>query len=108
MNNEARTNTLIKLFDFPKHQVLIGDKGNRKVVSKDGSFHLLFDYATGLTLKYGHTPEEDPTHCPFGPEIADIEITTKCPGIRREEGRGQKRLTEKLVLLTADIHRCRY
>lgn len=86
MNNEARTNTLIKLFDFPKHQVLIGDKGNRKVVAKDGSFHLLFDYATGLTLKYGHTQEEDPTHCPFGPEIADIEITTKCPGIRREDG----------------------
>lgn len=32
-------------------------------------------------LRWGKTPNEDPEVCPFGPEIADIEISTICHGI---------------------------
>ena len=76
----------MRIFDFPEHRVFLEDTGNRKVVSKDGSFHLAMCYRNGFTIKWGRTREEDPTHCPFGPEIADIEITTRCSGIRREDG----------------------
>ena len=74
------------VYDFTEHEVAFDKNHNRIVRAKDGSFHLSFDYKTGLTVKFGHTLEEDPTHCPFGSEIADIEITTKCPGIRRDDG----------------------
>lgn len=73
-------------FNFQNHLVQISDNGNRKVFSTDGSFHLAMKYDDGLTMKWGKTEDEDPTHCPWGPEIADIEITTKCPGIRGMDG----------------------
>ena len=73
------------VYDFAAHEVAFDKNHNRIVRAKDGSFHLSFDYKTGLTVKFGHSLEEDPTHCPFGPEIADIEITTKCSGIRQED-----------------------
>lgn len=38
----------------------------------------LFNKQSGLFLRWGKTREEDPKYCPYGPEIADIEITTVC------------------------------
>lgn len=74
------------LHDFKEHVVVINKNGDRIVRAKDGSFNLSFNYNTGLTVKFGHTLEDNPTHCPWSPEIADIEVTTKCPGIRRADG----------------------
>lgn len=31
--------------------------------------------------------EDDPEWCPYGPELLDIEVTTKCGGIRDKEGK---------------------
>lgn len=76
----------MKHYDFKEHAVVIGKNGDRVIRAKDGSFNLSFNYNTGLTVKFGHTLEENPTHCPWSPEIADIEVTTKCPGIRRADG----------------------
>jgi hypothetical protein len=45
---------------------------------------------TGVTLKWGATEEEDPTHSPWGPEIADIEISTICGGIPDKEGKCER------------------
>ena len=61
------------VYEFPSYIVQISDNGDRTVISKDATFHLRMLYKTGVTLKWGKTFEEDPTHCPFGPEIADIE-----------------------------------
>lgn len=68
-------------YDFDKHVVRYhGDRIT--CYAKDDSYHQIFDRNTGFTVKYGKTLEEDPLFNPFGPEIADIEVTTKCSGIR--------------------------
>ena len=69
-------------YDFDQYVVLVSDNGNRVVKAKDGSFNMMFRKSDGLTAKWGRTMDDDPTHCPWGNEIADIEITTACRGIR--------------------------
>ena len=81
-------------YDFPEYEVAVSDgseiwmgRGDRIVRAKDGSFHLMFRRSDGYTAKWGRTKDENPTHCPWGNEIADIEITTTCNGIRDKEGK---------------------
>ena len=62
------------------------NKNFKYIEAKDNSFHLFFRKYDGFTAKWGKTPEEDPIYCPFGNEIADIEITKSCSGIRNEQG----------------------
>ena len=50
-----------------------------KIVKQPGYNHL-FDEKTGLSVRWGDTFDQDPVISPNGPEIADIEITTKCSG----------------------------
>ena len=69
-------------YDFDQYVVLVSDNGNRVVKAKDGSFNMMFRKSDGLTAKWGRTMDDDPTHCPWGNEIADIEIATECRGIR--------------------------
>ena len=69
-------------YDFDQYTVLVSDNGNRVVKAKDGSFNMMFRKSDGLTAKWGRTMDDDPTHCPWGNEIADIEIATACRGIR--------------------------
>lgn len=47
--------------------------------SKDYNF--VFNKEDGTFIRWGKTPEDDPSYSPIGPEIADIEITTSCNGI---------------------------
>ena len=63
---------------------IIDNETHKHIVSEN--FHHSFDKKTGFAITYGKTKEEDPTHCPVGPLIADIEITTICNGIRNNEG----------------------
>ena len=76
----------MKHYDFPEYVVDVDGNKNRKIVAKDNSYHLLFNGANGCTYKFGATISDDPTHCPWGNEIADIEITTSCRGIRGKDG----------------------
>ena len=39
-----------------------------------------FNTNTGLFVRWGKTPSDDPQCSPIGPEIADIEVTTICRG----------------------------
>lgn len=71
---------------FPNHNVILCNNGDRVVTANDSSFHLAFRASDGYTQKWGRTFQEDPIMCPYGPEIADIEITTKCSGIRDIRG----------------------
>ena len=73
-------------YDFDQYVVLVSDNGNRVVKAKDGSFNMMFRKSDGLTAKWGRTMDDDPTHCPWGNEIADIEIATACSGIRDKDG----------------------
>ena len=50
--------------------------------SKDYNFN--FDLRSGLFQRWGETEEDDPSWSPYGPEIADIEITTSCFGIKNK------------------------
>ena len=44
------------------------------------NYNYKFDLRTGTFYEWGATKEENPTGCPFGPTILDIEITTICNG----------------------------
>lgn len=44
-------------------------------------YKFVFHKRTGKFARWGKTEEDDPTFSPFGPEIADIEISTICHGI---------------------------
>lgn len=55
-------------------------KGDEKfLISKD--YNYFFNKKTGFFARWGKTKDDDPDYSPFGPEIADIEVTTKCDGI---------------------------
>lgn len=70
------------------YQVFINGRGDRFVRSKDNRFHMYFRKIDGFTAKWGMTFKDDPTYNPFGNEIADIEITKACRGIRVPNGDG--------------------
>ena len=44
------------------------------------NFNHVLDKRNGLSLTWGKNKKDDPNFCPFGPLIADIEITTICNG----------------------------
>ena len=78
--------TAITFYRFEDYVVYIDECKNRYIEAKDNSFHLLFNKKTGQTFKWGKTYQDNPTHCPFGNEIADFEITKACRGIRNTDG----------------------
>ncbi len=59
--------------------IIIENKKIKKLESKH--YNYLFDKQTGFFARWGKTKEENPLYSPFGPEIADIEISTVCKGI---------------------------
>lgn len=71
---------------FEKHIVITTDSGDKLIHANDSSYHFKFRKKDGLTMKWGATVKDDPTHSPFGPEIADIELTKVCAGVRNPEG----------------------
>lgn len=61
-------------------KAVIRQQGHVKKLSSD-EYHYVFNTITGAFARWGHTMDQDPTWSPFGPEIADIEISTICHGI---------------------------
>lgn len=61
-----------------KYSIL--EKDNVKCLISE-EYNYMFNYKTGFFARWGRTKESDPDYSFFGPEIADIEITTKCDGI---------------------------
>lgn len=76
--------TIIKHYD--RGYTVYNSPETRYIESADGFFHLYFRKKDGLTLKWGAKLYDDPPFCPFGNEIADIEITKACRGIRDAKG----------------------
>ena len=56
------------------------DSPIQKVCTSEG-YSYVFRKSDGLFLRWGKTQADDPDYSPFGPEIADIEITTACNGV---------------------------
>jgi len=52
-----------------------------KKVVMSPEYNYIFDKETGFFARWGKTKEDDPKMSVFGPEIADIEISTVCNGI---------------------------
>lgn len=61
------------------------NEGNRYIHAKNNEFNMFFRKSDGFTAKWGKTFEDDPSYNPFGNEIADIEITKACRGIRNSK-----------------------
>ena len=74
------------VIDNENYRVFIDEKENKYVESKSHDFHMIFRKSDGFTAKWGKTFKEDPEFNPFGAEIADIEITKRCTGIRDKDG----------------------
>lgn len=71
---------------FNNYSVYMNTRGDRFLEADDGSFHMVFSKLSGFTAKWGRTFDDDPPFNPFGNEIADIEITRACRGIRDKDG----------------------
>lgn len=48
---------------------------------KSYEYNYLFDESSGRFWRWGKTRDDDPDYSPYGPEIADIELSTICSGI---------------------------
>jgi len=44
-------------------------------------YNYVFNKETGVFMRWGSEKQDNPNYSPFGPEIADIEISTICSGI---------------------------
>ena len=54
----------------------------------DHSYNCFFNKKTGYNIRFGKEIEDDPSWCPLGPEIADIEVVTgSCPKVNSENCR---------------------
>lgn len=54
---------------------------NKKIL-KSENYNFVFDKNTGFFARWGKTQKDDPQYSPVGPEIADIEISSICSGVK--------------------------
>ncbi len=57
-------------------------ESNRNKILSSDNYNFIFDKVNGFFARWGKTNTEDPDYSPFGPEIADIEISTICNGVK--------------------------
>ena len=57
----------------------IAENNNMKIF-KSEDYNYIFSKNNGMFMRWGKTLKDDPIMCKFGPEIADIEISTICNG----------------------------
>lgn len=58
---------------------ILDDK--RYKIFRSENYNFNFDRNTGLFMRWGKQVKDDPEFSPFGMEIADIEVSTKCSGV---------------------------
>ena len=68
--------------------VVVDTISHKFVLCRDGSYVQFFNKETGFNARMGKDVDDDPSWCPLGPEIADIEIVTgSCPKVNSENCR---------------------
>ena len=70
-----------KIVNNEKYEVF-EKNGDRFLHGKSTPFNMYFRKSDGFTAKWGESFDDDPAFNPYGNEIADIEITKACRGIR--------------------------
>jgi len=60
--------------------IVIKEDNNKKILNSK-NYNFIFSKNTGAFIRWGKSLKDNPKYCPFGPEIADIEITTICDGV---------------------------
>jgi hypothetical protein len=60
--------------------MLITENSTTKTL-RSNEINYNFNKVSGMSCVWGTTLEDDPAYSPYGPLIADIEITTICSGI---------------------------
>ena len=65
------------------------DTRSAKFVKDDaGTYYQMFNKMSGFNVRMGKDKDTDPSWCPLGPEIADIEVVTgSCPKVNSENCR---------------------
>ncbi len=71
---------MAKLDKFREFRITSIRPGGRKIFTSP-DYNYCFNPENGDFARWGSTKQEDPDFSPFGPEIADIEISTICHGI---------------------------
>ena len=59
--------------------MFIRDNQDKKELNSS-SYNFKFDKKSGFFMRWGKNKDDDPDYSPYGPEIADIEVTTSCSG----------------------------
>lgn len=67
------------IIQYGNNKALIERKEKVTLVASEDFNHIL-DKVTGASYTWGRKKEDDPEFSPFGPLIADIEVTTICGG----------------------------
>jgi len=70
----------------PEIWTAVNKNGEKIKVLQSKDYNYVFNSHTGFFARWGATKDEDPTWSPFGPEIADVEITTSCRGPKLSNG----------------------
>lgn len=60
---------------------IIKESKDIKILSSQ-NYNFYFDKKSGFFARWGKTQDDDPDYSPIGPEIADIEISTVCSGVK--------------------------
>ena len=76
---------LMWLHSTMPYGTMLDDRALKLFKSKD--YNLIFNKINGFSARWGAKAEDDPQWCVFGPEIADIEVTTICHGITDKDGK---------------------
>lgn len=79
----------IKVEGKNQHWVVVDSEAVKFVVNDtDKDYFQIFNKTTGFNIRLGKDEKTDPTWCPLGPEIADIEVVTgSCPKVNSENCR---------------------
>jgi hypothetical protein len=64
-------------------------ENNEVKILTSPTYNYIFRKTDGYFARWGSTTKDDQTWSPFGPEIADIEITTSCSGPKISSGKNR-------------------
>lgn len=70
---------------YGTEQGILFENDNMKII-RSSNFNNIFNKRTGENVCFGKTLQDDPIFSPFGPLIADIEISTICHGAKNADG----------------------
>ena len=90
---EDKENAEVYLYRFAvngeiQNWTVVDTKSAKFVKDDAGTYYQMFNKMSGFNVRMGKDKDTDPSWCPLGPEIADIEVVTgSCPKVNSENCR---------------------